>query len=96
MDLLYELVFFSDFSRRTLKYDIGLVAVGFPATPLTKARVRFCLSADHTKEQLDYFRAYSRAQALISLVNCIGTDMANMESIVAMVFSSTPCTLFES
>ncbi|KAL6742791.1 hypothetical protein Aduo_015902 [Ancylostoma duodenale] len=43
-----------DFSRRTLKYDIGLVAVGFPATPLTKARVRFCLSADHTKEQLDY------------------------------------------
>ncbi|KAK6022298.1 aminotransferase, class I/II [Ostertagia ostertagi] len=43
-----------EFSRRTLKYGIGLVAVGFPATPLTKARVRFCLSADHTKEQLDY------------------------------------------
>uniref|UniRef100_A0A158PAL9 Aminotran_1_2 domain-containing protein n=1 Tax=Angiostrongylus cantonensis TaxID=6313 RepID=A0A158PAL9_ANGCA len=43
-----------EFSRQTLKYDIGLVAVGFPATPLTKARVRFCLSADHTKEQLDY------------------------------------------
>uniref|UniRef100_A0A7I4YVN6 Aminotran_1_2 domain-containing protein n=1 Tax=Haemonchus contortus TaxID=6289 RepID=A0A7I4YVN6_HAECO len=42
------------FSRRTLEHDIGLVAVGFPATPLTKARVRFCLSADHTKEQLDY------------------------------------------
>ncbi|VDL84222.1 unnamed protein product [Nippostrongylus brasiliensis] len=44
-----------EFSRRTLKYNIGLVAVGFPATPLTKARVRFCLSADHTKEQLDYW-----------------------------------------
>ncbi|KAJ1358147.1 Serine palmitoyltransferase 3 [Parelaphostrongylus tenuis] len=43
-----------EFSRQTLKYDIGLVAVGFPATPLTKARVRFCLSADHTKEQLDH------------------------------------------
>ncbi|KAK5966039.1 hypothetical protein GCK32_010690 [Trichostrongylus colubriformis] len=42
------------FSRRTLEYNIGLVAVGFPATPLTKARVRFCLSADHSKEQLDY------------------------------------------
>ncbi|XGW04611.1 hypothetical protein V3C99_015641 [Haemonchus contortus] len=42
------------FSRRTLEHDVGLVAVGFPATPLTKARVRFCLSADHTKEQLDY------------------------------------------
>ncbi|VDO48449.1 unnamed protein product [Haemonchus placei] len=46
------------FSRRTLEHDIGLVAVGFPATPLTKARVRFCLSADHTKEQLDYVRIF--------------------------------------
>ncbi|VDL76629.1 unnamed protein product [Nippostrongylus brasiliensis] len=48
-----------EFSRRTLKYNIGLVAVGFPATPLTKARVRFCLSADHTKEQLDYVSFFS-------------------------------------
>lgn len=32
---------------------MGLVAVGYPATPPSKARVRFCLSADHTKEQLD-------------------------------------------
>ncbi|CAD6186661.1 unnamed protein product [Caenorhabditis auriculariae] len=43
-----------EFSRRILRHNIGLVAVGYPATPLTKARVRFCLSADHTREQLDY------------------------------------------
>lgn len=29
------------------------MSVAFPATPLTKARARFCISADHTKEQLD-------------------------------------------
>ncbi|KAI5709857.1 hypothetical protein M8J75_003730 [Diaphorina citri] len=32
---------------------IAAVGVGFPATPLMKARIRFCVSASHTKEQLD-------------------------------------------
>jgi hypothetical protein len=36
-----------------LKRGIAVVTVGFPATPLTESRVRFCLSASHTKEQLD-------------------------------------------
>ncbi|CAJ0585773.1 unnamed protein product, partial [Mesorhabditis spiculigera] len=43
--------------RETLRYGIGAVQVGYPATALTKARVRFCISADHTKEQLDYVLA---------------------------------------
>lgn len=34
--------------------NIAVVGVGFPATPLMEARIRFCLSAAHTKEQLDY------------------------------------------
>ncbi|XP_012266326.2 serine palmitoyltransferase 2 [Athalia rosae] len=33
---------------------IASVGVGFPATPLLAGRMRFCLSAAHTKEQLDY------------------------------------------
>lgn len=36
-----------------LKRGIAVVTVGFPATPLTESRVRFCLSASHTKEMLD-------------------------------------------
>lgn len=32
---------------------MGVVVVGFPATPMTKCRARFCLSASHTKEMLD-------------------------------------------
>ncbi|XP_043277374.1 serine palmitoyltransferase 2 [Venturia canescens] len=43
------------FVIRTLtKRNIATVGVNFPATPLMAGRIRFCLSAAHTKEQLDY------------------------------------------
>ena len=29
------------------------MVVGFPATPITKCRARFCLSAAHNKEMID-------------------------------------------
>ena len=48
------MLIFRHISRRMLDSNIGIVAVGYPATSLSTARVRFCLSADHTKEQLDY------------------------------------------
>uniref|UniRef100_A0A6Q2X2V4 Aminotransferase class I/classII large domain-containing protein n=1 Tax=Esox lucius TaxID=8010 RepID=A0A6Q2X2V4_ESOLU len=41
------------FSRAMLRRKVGVVVVGFPATPITEARARFCLSAAHTKEMLD-------------------------------------------
>ncbi|KAI4499605.1 hypothetical protein M0802_005175 [Mischocyttarus mexicanus] len=40
--------------RGFTKYNVATVGVGFPATPLMKGRIRFCLSAAHTKEHLDY------------------------------------------
>eukprot|EP00475_Leptophrys_vorax_P045658 TRINITY_DN9563_c0_g1_i1.p1 TRINITY_DN9563_c0_g1~~TRINITY_DN9563_c0_g1_i1.p1 ORF type:complete len:501 (-),score=113.30 TRINITY_DN9563_c0_g1_i1:66-1499(-) len=42
----------SAFSREALKRNLAVVVVGFPATPLLLGRVRFCISAGHTKEQL--------------------------------------------
>lgn len=36
-----------------LKRGIAVVIVGYPATSLTESRVRFCMSASHTKEMLD-------------------------------------------
>ena len=36
-----------------LKRGIDVVTLGFPATSITESRVRFCLSASHTKEMLD-------------------------------------------
>ncbi|KIO25531.1 hypothetical protein M407DRAFT_209342 [Tulasnella calospora MUT 4182] len=43
------------FSRLMLerKTPIVVVVVGYPATPLITSRVRFCLSAAHTKEDVD-------------------------------------------
>jgi len=41
-------------SRKCLAAGIAVVSVGFPVTPLLLARVRFCLSASHTIEQLQY------------------------------------------
>lgn len=50
------------FDRLALEYGLGLVMVGFPATPMTESRIRFCLSAAHTEEQLD------RALAIIDMI----------------------------
>ena len=43
------------FSRMMLarKTPIVVVVVAYPATPLVTSRVRFCLSASHTKEDID-------------------------------------------
>lgn len=42
------------FSRLMLdRYKIVVVVVAYPATPLVSSRVRFCLSAAHTKADLD-------------------------------------------
>lgn len=40
--------------RRLTQRNIAVVGVGFPATPIMAGRIRFCISAAHTKEQLDY------------------------------------------
>lgn len=45
---------FSAVVRRLTERNIAVVGVGFPATRIMYGRIRFCLSAGHTKEQLDY------------------------------------------
>lgn len=41
------------FSREALERGLAVVVVGYPATPIITSRVRFCISAAHTKEILD-------------------------------------------
>lgn len=41
------------FSREALALGMAVVVVGYPATPMVTSRVRFCISAAHTREQLD-------------------------------------------
>ncbi|XP_055977943.1 serine palmitoyltransferase 3 [Sorex fumeus] len=51
--LLYMPAKVAAFARHLLHKKIGVVVVGFPATPLAEARARFCVSAAHTREMLD-------------------------------------------
>uniref|UniRef100_A0A8D2AP58 Serine palmitoyltransferase 2 n=1 Tax=Sciurus vulgaris TaxID=55149 RepID=A0A8D2AP58_SCIVU len=51
--LLYMPSKVAAFARHMLDRKIGVVVVGFPATPLAEARARFCISAAHTREMLD-------------------------------------------
>lgn len=41
------------FSHEMLRRKISVVVVGYPATPLVSSRARFCVSASHTKEDID-------------------------------------------
>ena len=41
------------FSQLCLSQHVAVVVVGFPATPLLTARARICISAAHTKADLD-------------------------------------------
>ncbi|GAB4817159.1 hypothetical protein N2152v2_004205 [Parachlorella kessleri] len=41
-------------SRTMIKYGIAMVVVGFPATPLLTARARVCISAAHSRQELEF------------------------------------------
>ncbi|XP_053996435.1 serine palmitoyltransferase 2 [Hylaeus anthracinus] len=49
--------------RTLTTHNIAAVGVGFPATPLMEGRIRFCLSAAHTKQQLDYVLSHIESLA---------------------------------
>lgn len=51
--LLFHPAKIAAFSRECKKRGLAVVVVGFPATQLTLSRSRFCVSAGHTKEDLD-------------------------------------------
>lgn len=51
--LLYVPGKVNPFTRECLKRGIAVVVVGFPAAPLLSSRARFCISAGHTREDID-------------------------------------------
>nr|XP_033795532.1 serine palmitoyltransferase 3-like [Geotrypetes seraphini] len=51
--LMYMISKIACFARQMLEKKIGVVVVGFPATPMAETRARFCISAVHTREMLD-------------------------------------------
>ncbi|CAF2829932.1 unnamed protein product [Rotaria sp. Silwood2] len=64
--LLYLPARVTRFNRELLRRGIAVVTVGFPATKLLEARVRFCISAAHTRQMLD---------AALAAIDEVGTDI---------------------
>ncbi|RVE42667.1 hypothetical protein evm_012682 [Chilo suppressalis] len=57
-----------EFSRICREEGIGVVIVGYPATPLLFSRVRLCMSSSHTKEDiLKALAVFSRCGDLLGL-----------------------------
>jgi len=52
--MLYNIPKVASFSRECLRRGIAVVTVGFPVVPLLLARVRFCISAKHSRDDLDW------------------------------------------
>ncbi|KAI8377283.1 hypothetical protein BD560DRAFT_432974 [Blakeslea trispora] len=42
------------FSREILMRGVAVVVVGYPATAIAEVRARFCISAAHTKDDLEF------------------------------------------
>ena len=51
--MLYNPAKIAAFSRECYKRKLAVVVVGFPATPLMTSRTRFCISAGHTRPELE-------------------------------------------
>ncbi|KAH8043926.1 serine C-palmitoyltransferase [Aureococcus anophagefferens] len=64
--LLYNPTKIAAFSRECLKRDLAVVVVGFPATTLVKSRA-FCVSAGHTRADLEDGREDQEVAALIKI-----------------------------
>lgn len=52
--LIYYPAKVAAFSRECLKRGVAVVVVGFPATSVVLSRARFCISAGHTKADIDH------------------------------------------
>ena len=51
--MLYNPTKIAAVSRECLKGGLAVVVVGFPAVPILMSRAQFCISAGHTREDLD-------------------------------------------
>jgi serine palmitoyltransferase len=66
--MLYNPSKIGAFSRECLERGLATVSVGFPAVPLTLGRARFCISAAHTRADLD--DALKKIEEVAKKCNC--------------------------
>jgi serine palmitoyltransferase len=64
--MLYNPTKIAAFSRECLKRGLAVGVVGFPIVPILMSRTRFCISAAHTRAELD--RALSSIDEVASIL----------------------------
>jgi len=64
--MLYNPAKIAAFSRECLERKLAVVVVGFPASPLLLSRSRFCISAAHTRQDLDF--ALKQIEEIVDLL----------------------------
>jgi hypothetical protein len=52
--MMYSPIMIAAFSHACLAAHVATVVVAFPATPLALARTRICISAAHSREDIEY------------------------------------------
>lgn len=66
--MLYNPAKIPAFSRECLKRNVAVVVVGFPATPLLLSRARICISASHSRADLEFaFKVIAEVTKLVAL-----------------------------
>ena len=73
--MLYQPSKIAAISRRCLQRNLAIVVVGFPAVPLMTARTRLCISAAHTRKDIDH------ALEARPFLNLTTTTMGQAESL---------------
>ncbi len=77
-------------SRLCWERGVALVVVGFPATPLLTARARICISASHTRKDLDYaleVRPHSVPARLHDCDMCLTRTFSTCHAILQSAYS---------
>lgn len=81
--LLYNIVKMQFVSAEMRRRGIAVVVVGFPAVPMQFSRIRFCLSAGHTREMLDYALDHF---AQVARLLCLDYEFFRGRSVVYSYF----------
>ena len=77
--MVYHPVKIQDISRYCLKNGVAIVVVGYPACPIDACRIRFCVSAGHTDEEIE--KGFQVTIDALRKTNCIFQNTSQPSSI---------------
>ena len=77
--MIYHPAKIKDISRICLQNGVAIVVVGYPACPIDACRIRFCVSAGHTPQDIE--KGFSVTMDAMRQTDCIFQDTAQPSSL---------------